>query len=171
MREFQQWLFLRILATIACSSLVGALILYVYARHEVGVSLDTVKIVSVSDLLLPVITAGALVSMISGSLLALFLPQKIAGPIYRIEKNLKAFQNGDLTVTTALRSGDILQNFAGTIDETVKTFREDIIQIKAIHTDLRQSLANNDIATLSVQLDKGKAILDRLTTEISVEKN
>jgi len=164
MREFQQWLFLRILATVACSSLIGALILYVYARHEVGASLDTVKIVSVSDLLLPVVTAGALVSMISGSLLALFLPQKIAGPIYRMEKNLKVFQHGDLTVTTTLRSGDILKDFARTIDDTVRIFREDINRIKAIHTEMKESLANNDIDTLSVHLDKEKKILDRLNT-------
>ena len=164
MRDFQQWLFVRILATIACSSLIGALILYVYARHEVGDSLNTVKIVSVSDLLLPVVTAGALVSMISGSLLALFLPQKIAGPIYRIEKNLKAFQKGELTVTTTLRANDILKDFAGTINGTVQAFRTDIENIKTIHSELRASLAKNDLDGLTAQLEKEKDILDRFKT-------
>lgn len=164
MREFQQWLFLRIFAAIAFGALIGVLILYMYARYEVGALTGTVKIVRVSDLLVPVATAGGLVSIISGALLALFIPQKIAGPIYRLEKNLQALQAGDLTVTTTLRSGDILQDFASSMNHTVQSCRTKIVEIKELHGGLRELLSQNDLERLALQLDKEKEILDRFRT-------
>ncbi|MFO7605805.1 MAG: methyl-accepting chemotaxis protein, partial [Desulfurivibrionaceae bacterium] len=82
-KEFQKWLLVRILGTILLSSVVAAVILYFYSSRELGESFYDahIKIRRVSDLLLPVILAGSFVSLLSGTLLALFLPQKIAGPV------------------------------------------------------------------------------------------
>ena len=89
-KELQKWLLIRIFGTILLSSMAAGIILFFYARQEVGASFYEahIKIRHVSDLLLPVVSAGAIISLISGTLLALFLPQKIAGPIYRLEKKL-----------------------------------------------------------------------------------
>lgn len=124
-RQFQVWLLARIVGTILLSSLVAAAILFYYARQEVGSSFYEahIKIRYVSDLLIPVVIAGSLVSLISGTILAIFLPQKIAGPIFRIEEDLKHIQNGNLDKEIRLRQGDPLQDFAETINTTLAALK------------------------------------------------
>lgn len=121
-REFQIWLLVRIIGTILLCALVSALILYFYSRQEISDSFYDahVKIRHVSDLLLPVILVGVSISLISGVLLALFLPQKIAGPVFRIEQDLKEIQKGDLSKVIRLRQKDPLHDLAETINRTIE---------------------------------------------------
>ena len=124
-RQFQLWLLARIGGTILLSSLVAAAILFFYARQEIGDSFYEahLRIRHVSDLLIPVIIAGSAVSLISGVVLAIFLPQKIAGPIFRIEEDLRHIQNGHLDKEIKLRDGDPLHDFAETINTTLAVLR------------------------------------------------
>jgi len=125
-RRFQMWLLVRILGTVLVSSLVAAVILYFYSNREVGQSFYEAHITirRVSDLLVPVIIAGSIVSLISGALLAIFLPQKIAGPVYRMEEDLKAIQDGDLDKQIRLREDDPLQGLAETINQTIASLKK-----------------------------------------------
>ncbi|MFN2365797.1 MAG: methyl-accepting chemotaxis protein [Desulfurivibrionaceae bacterium] len=127
-KEFQKWLLVRILGTILVSSVVAAVILYFYSSRELGESFYDahIKIRRVSDLLLPVILAGSFVSLLSGALLALFLPQKIAGPVFRIEEDLKEIQAGNLEKEIRLRQGDPLKELAQAINATIVFLRSKI---------------------------------------------
>lgn len=131
-KYFQRWLLIRILGVTLLCSFIAALILYFYARSEITSSFFEahLKIRRVSDLLVPVVIAGSLVSLISGILLSLFLPQKIAGPMYRIEQDLKPIQQGDLTAMITLRDGDILKELAQEINNTTAASRDRVQQIK-----------------------------------------
>ncbi|MBU0673813.1 MAG: methyl-accepting chemotaxis protein [Proteobacteria bacterium] len=124
-KKFQMWLLVRILGTIFVSSIVAAGILYFYAHQEVGESFYDahIKIRRVSDLLIPVVIAGSLVSLVSGMLIAIFLPQKIAGPIFRIEQDLIVIRGGDLDKKIRLRDGDPLQGLAESINATIMSVR------------------------------------------------
>ncbi len=127
-KEFQKWLLVRILGTILVSSVVAAVILYFYSSRELGESFYDahIKIRRVSDLLLPVILAGSFVSLLSGTLLALFLPQKVAGPVFRIEEDLKEIQAGNLEKEIRLREGDPLKELAQAINATIVFLRSKI---------------------------------------------
>ena len=83
-KELQTWLFIRILGTISVCAIISGLVLYFYARQEMEASFFDVHIQMrrLSDLLLPVILSGTVVSFLSGLFLALFLPQKIAGLLH-----------------------------------------------------------------------------------------
>jgi len=124
-RDFQLWLLIRILGTIIVSSLVAAVILFFYARQEIGSSFYEahIRIRYVSDLLIPVVIAGSLVSLLSGIALAIFLPQKIAGPLFRIEEDLRKIQEGHFDKVIKLRQGDPLHDFVETINTTVVALR------------------------------------------------
>lgn len=119
--KFQLWLLKRIMAAVLLSSGVAAIILYFYSSQEIGESFYDahIKIRRVSDLLLPVIFAGSFVSLLSGTMLALFLPQKIAGPVYRIEEDLKEIRAGNLKKEIRLRNDDPLKGLARTINDTM----------------------------------------------------
>ncbi len=164
--EFQRWLLVQVLIAIGLSAVVAAAILYFYARQEVvGSFFDAhVKLRRVSDLLLPVVAAGSAVSLISGGVLALFLPQKIAGPLYRIETWLKSVDHGDLSISVKLRDNDILQDFAGKVDETVMTLRGRVTELKGGLNELEQAISAGKPEEISRCLAAQRERLERMKT-------
>lgn len=140
-KEFQRWLLVRIFGVVLLSSLLAVLILYFYTRKELGDSFYDAHITirQVSDLLWLVIAAGGMTSLLGGMLLAIFLPQKIAGPIFRIERELESVWRGDLTVQIKLRSEDPLHDLASTINRTVDVLRVRVQDVQAICDDLEKT--------------------------------
>ncbi len=128
------------------SGVIAAIVLYFYSRQEIGESFYTAHITvrRVSDLLLPVILAGSAVSLISGMLLAVFLPQKIAGPLYRIEQELDRLGKGDLTVQIILRKDDTLKDFASVVNLNIDELHDKIKDIKTGLDDIDPAALSPD---------------------------
>ncbi|WP_321531866.1 methyl-accepting chemotaxis protein [uncultured Desulfuromonas sp.] len=166
-RRLQLWLLIRIGGIIILTSIISALILYGYARHE---TINTfyqahIKIRRVSDLLLPVVLSGSAISLISGALLALFLPQKIAGPLYRIEQELTKVKAGDFRTKIKLRTKDTLVNFASEINDTIATVDHRLSDMqKAIN-----SLDDNEILPQDTRekIDEVKRLLNDCKTTLN----
>ncbi len=154
-KEFQRWLLVRISGTVLLCAGVAALVLYFYSRQEIGDSFYTahIKVRRVSDLLLPVILAGSAVSLLSGILLALFLPQKVAGPLFRVEQELEKVAEGDLTVRVTLRENDTLQDFAGVVSQTVDDIRR---KVKVIQDGLVEGASDEARKQALAQLERLK---------------
>lgn len=57
---------------------------------------------------------------------SIFVSHKIAGPIYRFEKEAKAIGEGDLTVKFKLRKGDELKELADALEKMVGVLRNKI---------------------------------------------
>ncbi|MBU0682473.1 MAG: methyl-accepting chemotaxis protein [Proteobacteria bacterium] len=157
-REFQRWLLLRILGAVVFSALVAALVLYFYSRKELGDSFYTAHITvrRVSDLLLPVILAGSAVSLISGLLIALFLPQKIAGPLYHVEEDFRRVGEGDLTVKIVLREGDPLQDFAAVVNSSIAELQGRVAEVQLGLKDVEQGALSDTQQYACQQLAKFK---------------
>lgn len=160
-RELQMWLLLRILGVVIVSSLVAVLILYLYSRQEISTAFYSahIQLRRVSDLLFPVLAAGGVVSLLSGLALALFLPQKIAGPVFRIQKGLSLIQAGDLTERITLRKGDILTDLAGSVNDTTADYRTRVQALKALQKELEllaASLEDEELKKLSTR--QGEAL-------------
>ena len=165
-KEFQLWLLIRIFGVIILSSVLAAAVLFFYARHETITSFYSahIKIRRVSDLLLPVILCGSFVSLVAGALLAFFLPQKIAGPLYRVEKDLQAVRDGDLTVVIKLREHDTLKSFVAIINEVIADLNQGARGLQADSQALQAALGKEDaaaIATVAKRLHQG---LNRIKT-------
>jgi methyl-accepting chemotaxis protein len=165
-RQFQRWLLIRISGLVVVSSLIAALILYFYARQELTTSFFDahVKIRRVSDLLLPVVIAGSVVSLIGGVILAVFLPQKIAGPLFRIEQDLLIVKEGDLTKVITLRPGDLLTDFAGEVNEAIEQVRSVVEKVKDECQTAQQYLAENKQDSAKQAMGRLADELDRLKT-------
>ena len=166
-RELQFWLLLRIFGVICLSSLVAVLVLYLYSRQEIAASFYSahIQIRRVSDLLWPVILAGAGVSLLSGAALALFLPQKIAGPIFRVQKGLKQIQTGDLTEKIILRKGDVLVDLAESVNAMTADYQTRIQALKGFQQelgDIASSLTDEELEKLSA---RQKEALDSIKTQ------
>ena len=165
-KEFQRWMLMQVLIAVGISAVVAAVILYFYARQEVvGSFFDAhIKLRRVSDLLLPVVLSGSVVSLISGAALALFLPQKIAGPLYRVEMGLKSVEEGDLSITVKLRENDTLKDFAGRVDETITTLRSRVRDLKTKQDGLEQAISGGQKEEIAKCLAAQREILDRIKT-------
>lgn len=165
-RQFQLWLLIRIVGVVIVSTLVAVAILYLYSRQQISASFYSahIQIRRVSDLLFPVMAAGAFVSMLSGLVLALFLPQKLAGPIYRVQKSLMAIRNGDLTETVLLRKGDTLMDLADGVNETTAGLRGRIQEVKEIQAELDEIIASLQHQEATAVSARQKVALDRLRT-------
>lgn len=165
-REFQMWLLVRILGVVVVSSLVAALILFVYARQEISANFYSahIQIRRVSDLLLPVMAAGAFISLISGMVLAFFLPQKIAGPVYRIQKSLESIRDGNLTERVKLRTGDTLMDLADSVNETTASLREKIQDVKAVQQELEALVERLESQDARETTARQKSALEQLKT-------
>ena len=165
-KEFQMWLMIRILGIIILSSVLAAAVLFFYARHETITSFYSahIKIRRVSDLLLPVILCGSFVSMVAGTFLAFFLPQKIAGPLYRVEADLQAVRNGDLTVVIKLREHDTLKSFVVIINEVIADLNQGARGLQADSRALQAALAREDAAVISTVAERLHQGLNRIKT-------
>jgi len=166
-REFQMWLLARVSGVVIVSSLVATLILYFYARQEISANFYSahIQIRRVSDLLLPVMAAGAFVSLLSGIALAFFLPQKIAGPLYRIQHGLQSIGEGNLTEHITLRSNDTLLDLAVSLNDATAGLRTRVQDVKALQKELDQIiavLAHQEMAAVAARQNNA---LERLRTE------
>jgi len=88
------------------------------------------------------------VSFLSALIVVIFLPQRIAGPLYRIEKRLENLKEGDLRSEIKLRRNDILQDMAaslndctGTLNKKIKMAQENQAQLEKT---LQKSTETND---------------------------
>lgn len=165
-REFQFWLLVRIVGVVIVSTLIAVLILYFYSRQEISASFYSahIQIRRVSDLLIPVIAAGAFISLLSGIVLALFLPQKIAGPIFRIQKGIETVGKGDLTEHIVLRKNSIFKDLAETVNISTTNLRTQVEEIKDIQRELSEVISVLENAAAGTLLERQREALTRLQT-------
>ncbi|MCA1796767.1 MAG: methyl-accepting chemotaxis protein [Geobacteraceae bacterium] len=162
--EFQRWLLWRIFGVVLLSALVAALVLYFYARHEtISTFYDAhIKLRRVSDLLLPVVLSGVGVSLLGGVALALFLPQKIAGPLYNIERTLERVRAGSLLPRVKLRSNDCLEGMAGEVNRTLDFMHKEVENTRELQQQIRSALDAGDTTCAYELLQRQDEMLQRL---------
>ncbi|MDY0190038.1 MAG: methyl-accepting chemotaxis protein [Desulfuromonas sp.] len=155
-RQLQIWLIIRVAGIVGLTSLVAVVILYGYAHQEtVNSFYDAhIKIRRVSELLIPVVLSGGAISIISGIVMAIFLPQKIAGPLYHIERDLELIKAGNLSHRIRLRSNDTLHHFTQQINLATASIDSQIATAKQLCTELKQQQngLNNEQQQLLEQL-------------------
>lgn len=165
-QDFQIWLLLRIMGAILLTIGMASIIIYFYSKTVVDADFlsHALKVRQISEVLLPVLLAASLTSIVAGLLIALFLPQKIAGPVFRVEQDLRQIREGDLTKKITLRCGDIMQELAQQVNMTVADLRHMIHEAKEVQADLEQMLSDNCSAEVAKALDKQKQCLERFKT-------
>jgi methyl-accepting chemotaxis protein len=96
--------------------------------------------------------------------LAIFLPQKLAGPLYRVQKSLEEIRSGDLTAKVILRKGDTLTDLAAAVNETTTGLRDRVQEVKEIQAELDQIIASLEHQEATAVSARQKVALDRLRT-------
>jgi methyl-accepting chemotaxis protein len=113
-------------------------------------------------------------------MLGLLFSHKIAGPVYKIEKNVDEIANGNLSLRVRLRKGDELVDLADivnkmveNIDKSVGMSKRDVLDIQKDLTEIKKIIFSRSdnpaeieasINRLELKLNKLDASLNKWTT-------
>lgn len=163
---FQAWILVRILAVSMLTIIIAAGLSYLHARNVVEAEFlkFQASTTTVSEVFWPVFAAAALTSVIAGLMLALLLPKRIAGPIYRVEQDMKQIYTGDLTKTIRLRPYDILTELADTVNQVVGQIAQMVREVKESSRILENKIHEGSTEEAQMALKHLKEQLDRLNT-------
>ncbi len=133
-KRLQLRMLVKIWSIIFITLLLTGIIFYFYSDINVGKSyrLFHVKANNFLDFLFPVLLAGFFSSLVLGFLAAVFFPYAIAGPLYRIEKELVDIGKGNLKKKIKLRTGDEVRDLADSVNIMVEGLRANIKKIGGI---------------------------------------
>ncbi len=67
---------------------------------------------------------------------SIFITHKVAGPLYRFERNVKAISEGDLSVKFNIRHGDDLKELADDLTVMTERFAELMVKFKGLSENL-----------------------------------
>ena len=160
-KELQMWILSRMLVILVLSISLALLILYFFSHREIGQSFYRAHLTirHVSDLLLPVILISGGLCLLAGLAFAIFFPQKIAGPIYRLEQDLKEVSRGNFQKVFRLRGTDRFQSLAEAANEALAKVRYEF-------RSLREGLNEAQEALKDGQTKKAQEVLERLENRL-----
>lgn len=165
--QMQVRLFLKMLSVSVVGVGIMAAIFYFYSDRAINNSFQQFHVHAQNflDLLMPAIILSLLAAVILSAVISLMLPIKYAGPMFRIERDLKAKVGaGDLTVRFKLRDGDEVKDLADAINDCLENIEKRIVKLKTSAKDLDTVIMNTDqkaneeirqlITTMKEELDK-----------------
>ncbi len=189
-RDFKLKFMARLCLFVVVGMLGVTLLLYYLTFREFGGSYEqTFSVISgLKRELFPLIFASFYSIFILGivtvaiALISMFHSHKMAGPIYRIERNLETIGSGDLTIRTRFRSYDQLTELADELNRMTshlnhlvqsikeKTFHLALLEKKLKQTTEKGMPPTTELKRLSEEITKGARELRRLTDEVRIRE-
>lgn len=169
-KKFQTKFMVKFASLVVIAAAISGIIVYLMARSTVTTSFENSRLVikSTADFILPsVLLSGAIVIISVGLatiLIALFTSHKIAGPLYRLERDIKEVSSGNLQMRFSLRKSDEMKSLADGLNAMVDALKDDVINIKKASSEIEASLNANNIESARSKLNDLKKITDKFRT-------
>ncbi|MCK4463420.1 MAG: hypothetical protein KAU58_03815 [Candidatus Omnitrophica bacterium] len=135
-KSFQSKFIIKFCTLTIIASLLTGFLIYYFNQKTTTVAFENLKVVvkSTSDFILPIVLQILVIVTIligiGAVVVTLFTSHKIAGPLYRLKKELEKMKNGDLSSPVQIRSGDQLQRIASEFGDMRLGFRDSISSLK-----------------------------------------
>jgi methyl-accepting chemotaxis protein len=145
-KSFQTKFILRFCVLVVLGAFISGIILYLLSRGTVTTAFvnSRLSIVSTADYLLPALIGSSLISIalisIATAFVVMYLSHRIAGPLFRIEKDAKEIGSGNLTLKIRLRSTDEITKMADKLNEMIGNIRKGLLDIKSQSDDLGKGI-------------------------------
>jgi methyl-accepting chemotaxis protein len=101
----------------------------------------------------------------------LFISHRISGPLYRINREVKAFKDGNLNANFNVRSNDQLQNLAKNLNEMCISLRTRHSGVKSIVKDLSDYLEDKASTLTEDERIKIQSFLEEIKQNLSFFKS
>lgn len=166
-KRFQTKFIIKFAALVIIAAAISGAIVYLMARSTVTTSFENSRLVikSTADFILPSVLLSAVIVIISIGLatiiVAIFTSHKIAGPLYRLEKDLKEVSGGDLRMTFSLRKNDEMKSLADGLNIMVGGLKNDVINIKKISSEIEAALKSNNAESARARLEDLKKVIEK----------
>ncbi|MFA5142994.1 MAG: methyl-accepting chemotaxis protein [Candidatus Omnitrophota bacterium] len=144
-KQFQRGFIIKFCALVILGSAISSAIIYLASRSTVCTTFENSKLVmkSTADFILPAVILSSLVSvMLIGMatiIITLFTSHKIAGPLYRLDKDVQEITAGNLKIIFRLRVGDEIKPLAVSLNDMVTAIRGHIAAAKKGLSSLESS--------------------------------
>ena len=141
-KKFQRNFILKFCALILAGSIISGAILYALSSATVTTTFENSRLTikSTADYILPMVLFSSIfvviVVGIATIFITLFTSHKIAGPLYRLEKDVGEVGLGNLNTKFNLRIGDEIKPLAISLAKMTQVLKDRVINIKKITSEL-----------------------------------
>lgn len=135
-KKFQRKFIIKFCTIVIIGAVISGSIIYAMSRSTVTTSFvnSRLTIKSTAGYILPALLLGSAVVIVLASLatvaVTLFTSHSIAGPLYRIERDIEEVVSGNLKKKFSLRQNDEIKPLAASLDNMTKVLRSEIDQVK-----------------------------------------
>jgi methyl-accepting chemotaxis protein len=164
-RNFQNPFIAKFFMMVAAGSLVMGTIVYFFCTQTVTTLFkdSRLKIISTADFILPgllfsIISVIAVVGLAT-AFMALYTSHRIAGPVFRLRRDLENFRSGDLKQVFSLRDKDEIKPLAAELDKMARSVQKNVAALKE-EADALESIAGELSPKARAHLAALKKILD-----------
>ena len=169
-KGFQRNFILKFCALVILGALISGAIVYVMSSSTVTTTFENSRLTikSTADFILPALFLSSAIAValigITTIIITLFTSHKIAGPLYRMEKDVSEVASGNLGMNFRLRSTDELKPLAVSLDIMVHELKARVEALKTgvseLDTLIGQSGAGKSAEVLN-KLKEVESVLDK----------
>ena len=134
-KEFQFRFILKFCLILLAGVAISTGLLFFFSQDTLTSSFSHSRLIirSTAEAMLPAIITTNLISLaliiVTTIIVTLYISHKIAGPIFRLEKELRRIGQGDLTTTVALRDNDQMEAFARQVNAMTAELNQRVTEI------------------------------------------
>lgn len=134
-KEFQSKFILKFFFILLCGIILSTGLVFLFSQETLTSSFNNSRLVisSTAEAIMPTLLITNLITLaiitIAAIGVTLFVSHRIAGPMFRFEKDIKRIASGDLSVRINLRHKDQFSEMAGAFNEMASSFHGKITQI------------------------------------------
>lgn len=164
-KKFQVNFILKFCGLLVAGSFLSGLIIYVMSRNALTTAFENSRLVikSAVDFIMPAVLLSSLTVIIliglAAILVTLYVSHRIAGPLYRMEKDAQEVASGDLKKRFIIRGTDELKALAESLDEMAQNLKSSIGAIK----DAASELEKDAPPEMKAKLEKLNKVLDKFS--------
>ena len=145
-KNFQTKFIIKFCIIVIISSLAVGVSIFYLSQNFTTVAIENAHVIvkKTSDFMLPIVAETlALVTLFSAIaviILTLFTSHKIAGPLYRLKKEIELFKGGQIEANFRTRNTDQLQDLAEALADMSRVLSAKHRELKGALAELKDSL-------------------------------
>jgi methyl-accepting chemotaxis protein len=163
-KEFQRDFILKFCGLVILGAVLSGAIVYSMSASTLTTTFENsrLRIKSTAEFILPAVLLSSVVVIVFIGLatvgVTLFASHKIAGPLYRMEMDVREVASGNLNVRFRLRHTDEIRALADSLDAMVVILRSSVGELRSIIDNLDSKTPPGE---MKQKISQAKAVLSR----------
>ena len=160
-KDFQSKFILKFCMILLIGIIISIGLLFLFSKNSLTSSFDQSRLViqNTADAILPGVFLSHLIALVIIILLTivitLLISHKLAGPLFRFQKELNEIGNGDLSKVVKVRKKDQIKAMADSLNQMRANLQKKILDIKGEVEQIIESTAGKEIPPdLITRLDR-----------------